>query len=231
LRRGVLLSALFLLLTSWLACGGGSSSDTGNLRFVQGSPDAPPVNLLIDGHTQMSNMLYGNASDYISLKTGSRHVQVVPVNSTKPLLDETVSVGSSVYQTLLLTGPVAQLKPVLLTDTVATTTTTPIKNVRVISISTQMGPADVFIVDPSVNLASATPVATNLSLGQDTGYQSITPATGGNPGDFEVFITAPGTRNAYLATGPLAVVTSKNQTIVIQDAAAGGFTFTALQDQ
>jgi len=218
-------------LTFWLACGGGGgSSDTGSLRFVQGYPDAPSVDLLVDGKTQTSDMLYANSSDYISLKKGSRHVQVIPVNGSKPLLDQTVSVGSSDFHTLVLTGLVAQLKPVLLTDTVASTTTTPIDNVRVINISTQMGPADVYIVAPGVNLVTATPVATNLTLSQDTGYQAITGGTGGT-GSYEVFVTAPGTRNAYLTTGSLAVASTKNQTVVIEDAPAGGFTFTVLQDQ
>ena len=231
MRRGVLLFALFLLLSVWLACGGGSSSDTGNLRFVQGSPDAPMVNFVVDGKTEQTNMLYGNATDYISLKVGSRHAQVIPVNSTTPLLDDTVSMDSGVFQTLILTGPAAQLKPVLLTDSVASTSTTPVKNVRVINISTQMGPADVYIVAPGVNLASVTPVATNLSLGENTDYQPITTLSGGNAGNYEVFMTVPGTRNAFLATGPLAVATAKNQTVVIEDAAGGGFTFAALQDQ
>jgi hypothetical protein len=231
LRRGVLLFALLLLLTFWLGCGGGSSTDTGSLRFVQGSPDAPAVDFLVDGKTQTSDMLYANSSDYISLKPGSRHVQVIPVNGSKPLLDQTVSVGSSDFHTLLLTGPVAQLKPVLLTDTVASTTTTPINNVRVMSISTQMGPADVYVVAPGVNLATATPVFTNLTLSQDSGYQAITGATGAGTGSYQVFVTAPGTRNAYLNTGPLALATGKNQTVVIEDSPSGGFTFSALQDQ
>jgi len=234
LRRGVPLSALFLLLSFWLGCGGGgggSSSDTGNLRFVQGSSDAPAVNFVVDGTTQTSDMLYANSSDYISLKPGSRHVQVIPVNSSKPLLDQTVSVTASVYQTLFLTGPVAQLKPILLTDTATTSTTAPIPNVRVISISLNMGPADVYIVDPSVNLSSATPVATSLSFGQDTGYQAITSPAGSNPVNFEVFVTAPTTHNAYLATGPLTVTSGKNETVVIEDGAAGGFAFGTLQDQ
>jgi len=232
LRRGVLVSFVFLIQMCWLGCGGGSSSsDTGSLRFVQGSPDAPAVDLLVDGKTQTSDMLYANSSDYISLKKGSRHVQVIPVNGSKPLLDQTVSVGSSDFHTLLLTGPVAQLKPVLLTDTVASTTTTPVDNVRVINISVQMGPADVYIVAPGVNLATATPVATNLTLSQDSGYQAITGSTGSGTGSYEVFVTAPGTRNAYLTTGSLAVASSKNQTVVIEDAPAGGFTFTVLQDQ
>ena len=93
-----------------------------------------------------------------------------------------------------------------------------------------MGPADVYIVAPGVNLASAAPVATNLALGQNTDYQPITTGSGGNAANFEVFMTAPGTRNAFLATGPLAVATAKNQTVVIEDAAGGGFTCTALQD-
>ena len=118
----------------------------------------------------------------------------------------------------------------LLIDTVASTTT-PIDNVRVINISVQMGPADVYIVAPGVNLSTATPVATNLALSQDSGYQAITGGTGASGSSYQVYVTAPGTRNAYLATGSLAVASAKNQTVVIEDAPSGGFTFTVLQDQ
>ncbi len=206
--------------------GGGSSSTTANLRFVQGSPDAPPVDFLVGGTTETSNMLYGNASSYVSVKAGTVHVQVIPVNSTKPLLDQSVSLAGSANETLFLTGPVTQLKPLVLNDGVTTSTTATTNNVRVVNISTQMGPADVYIVAPGVNLASATAVSSGLAFDQSTSYTALT--QGGN---YEVYMTVPGGLTVYLATGPLTFATKLQQTVVVEDAPAGGFTFSVLDDQ
>src|SRR5512142_382481 len=116
LRRGVCVSLLVGLFSLASACGGGSSSDTASFRLVLGSPDAPLSNLVIDGTTQASNMSYGNATGYISLKTGSRHVQLIPANASKAIYDANVSLAASANETLVLIGPVTQLQTITLTD-------------------------------------------------------------------------------------------------------------------
>ena len=218
---------LILLLAVALACGGGSgSSGTANLRFVQGSPDAPVVNYVVDNTTQSSNLLYGNASSYASVKSGTRQVQIVPANSTKPLLSQTVSLGDSANETLILTGPVSQLKPLVLNDG-TTTGTTSSNNLRVVNISSTMGPTDVYVLPAGANLSSATPVATGLAFDQDTGYIG----TGSTSGNFNLYMTAPGTQHVYLSTGSLNLSTTQKQTVLVMDAANGGFTFILLTDQ
>jgi len=123
LRRVFPLFGIFAIAS----CGGGggssSSSVTGQLRFVQASVDAPAVNLVVDGTTLATNLAYSNISDYQSVKTGPRHVQVVPVNSGAAILDTSVSITGGGSQTLLLTGPVAHVQSDLVTDggTAATT--------------------------------------------------------------------------------------------------------------
>src|SRR5215469_7731288 len=105
-RGGRLRARLVLtLLSLWVAfgCGGGSRS-TGQVRFVAVSPNAPALNLVVDGKTLFSNLAYSNSSDYLALAAGSRHIRAVPVNGTAPILDSSVAVGSSTYQTMLLTG-------------------------------------------------------------------------------------------------------------------------------
>jgi len=50
-------------------------------------------------------------------------------------------------------------------------------------------------------------------------------------GDFQVFMTQPGTRNVYLNTGPLDLTQSQFKTVVAVDALGGGFNFIVLTDQ
>ena len=226
MRRAASLFLVISLLGFALACGSGSSSSTANLRFIQGSPDAPPVNYVVDKATQSSNLLYGNASTYASVKSGNRNVQIIPVNSTKPLLSQTVTLADSANETLILTGPVAQLKPLVLTDG-TTAGTTSSNNVRIVNISTTMGPADVYIIPAGNSLSTATPVATDLDFDQNTGYIG----TGSTSGNFDVFLTKPTTQFIYLTTGSLNLSTTQKQTILVLDSPHGGFTFTLLTDQ
>jgi hypothetical protein len=205
-------------------CGGGSSSDTGQLRFLQASPSAPHVDLLIDGTTESSNMAYGNSSGYITVKAGSRQLQAVPVNSTSPLLDLSVPITSSGNTTVLLIGPSSSIKSLVLTDG-GTTSSTGNGYIRVVNASVSMGPADVYIVAAGSGINAATPAATNLTLNQDGGY-SLTPA-----GSYEVFMTSPGTKSILLDTGPINLTSPQNWTLVALDGASGGFSFELLQDQ
>jgi hypothetical protein len=227
---GLFLSSLFVLAP---ACGGGSSSSsTASIRFVQGSIDAPPVDFLVNGTAQKSNMLYGNASSYVSVTGGNSQVQVIPVNSTKPLLDQTVSLADSANETIVLTGPLAQLKPLVLNDGSTTTGgATSVASLRVVNISTQMGPADVYLIPSGGSLQGATPVSSGLSFDQDTGYQSLNVGTGTNGADYTVYMTIPGTQSVFISTGPLTFTENKKQTVVILDGVSGGFTFTQLTDQ
>jgi hypothetical protein len=222
LGRSVGVVTIFLAILFAVGCGGGSSSDTGQLRFVQASPSAPHVDLLIDGKSQSSNLDYGNTTGYLTVKTGSRHLQAVPVNSASPVLDLSVSVASNGHTTVLLTGSSA--KSVVLTDG-GTTSSTGNGYVRVLNASVSMGPADVYIVPAGTGINGATPAATNLALDQDGGYH-LTPA-----GSYEVFLTSPGTKSILLDTGPINLSSGQNWTLITLDATSGGFTFELLQDQ
>jgi hypothetical protein len=203
----------------------GSGSTTAELRVLQASPDAPQVNVLIDGTSVASNLVYGNATVYISVKSGSRHVQVVPVSGSSPIFDQTLSLGASVDQTLLLTGPAASIHPVMLTDG-GTTSVVGSGYVRVFNASGTMGAADVYVVPAGNGIGGAVkPVTAGLAFDNSTGYQVT---VGGN---YEVFMTAPGTTNAFLSTGPLSLTAAQNQTVVALDGSSGGFMFALLTDQ
>jgi hypothetical protein len=203
---------------------GSSSTGTANLRIYEASPDAPHVNILIDGASTAANIAYGNNTGYLSLKSGSHHVQAVPVNASTPIFDQSISVASSSNQTLLLTGAAASIKPVTLTDG-GTTTTTGDGHVRVLNASSSMGPADVYILPTGSSIAGAQPIGAALAFDKDTGYQLIAAGT------FQVFLTAPGTTNTYVSTGPINLTSGQNQTVVALDGVSGGFAYALLVDQ
>jgi len=207
-----------------IGCGGGSSSTTQQLRLVQGSPDAPKMDILIDGSQVATSIAYTNVVSYLTVKSGTRRIQALAVSNSSAIFDQKISVGSGGNQTLVLTGPSSNIQPVLLTDS-GTTSTTGDGQVRVLNASTTMGAADVYVVSAGSSIVGATPVTTKLAFDKDTGYK---PAV---IGTYNVFLTAPDTINVNLTTGPLALTQSQNQTVVALDGASGGFTYLVLTDQ
>jgi hypothetical protein len=220
------LVALCLAIILMVGCGGSSSDTTQQLRIVMASPDAPPVDILIDGTQAATSVAYMNSTAYLPVKSGSRHIQALTVSNSTSVFDQSISVTASANETLLLTGPAAKIQSLLLTDGATNTTiTTGDGKVRVVNASQMMGAADVYIVNAGASLAGKTPTSPALAFGKATDYalEII--------GDFQVFMTQPGTTNVFLNTGPLDLTQSQFKTVVALDAVGGGFDFIVLTDQ
>lgn len=222
--RRFVITAIFWTAIFATGCGSSSSSKTGQLRFMQASPSAPHVDLLIDGATQASNLAYGNATGYLSVKVGNRRLDAEPVNSTSPILNLSVPITENGNTTVLMTGSSGNITSLSLTDG-GTTSTTGDGYVRVVNASVSMGAADVYIVAAGSGISGATPVATGLALNQSAGYH-LTPA-----GNYEVFMTSPGTGSILLDSGPINLASGENWTFIGLDGGSGGFTFSLLKDQ
>jgi hypothetical protein len=224
--RRVGLIALSLAIAFMIGCGGSSSDTTQQLRIVMASPDATPVDILIDGSQVATSLAYMNSTAYLTVKSGSRHIQALTVSNSTSVFDQAISISASANETLLLTGPASKVQSLLLTDGATNATiTTGDGKVRVVNASQAMGAADVYIVNSGASLAGATPVSPGLAFDKATDY---TLATIGN---YQVFLTQPGTTNVFLNTGPLALIQSQFQTVVAVDAVGGGFNFIVLTDQ
>ena len=219
------LSAVCLAIVFSIGCGSSrSTTTTGNVRFLQASPNVPLVNVLVDGKSVSANLGYARNTGYIALKTGSRRVEFVPASGGSPILDQTIAVGSSSNQTLVATGSASTVTGIVLADG-GTTATTGDGYVRVVNTSSNMGAADVYVVAAGASIVGTKPVASSLGFDQSTSYQLVV------AGNFDVFFTTPGTTNVILSTGALSLTASTNQTLIAYDGASGGSTYQLLTDQ
>ncbi len=106
-RAATALLALSLLLslglvasmTSVLAQDGEADANA-SVRFLQASPDAPPLDLLIDGQPVAQGLEFGTITEFASLPDGGHLVQVVPSGSGEEaaLIEEDIDTdGDSAY--------------------------------------------------------------------------------------------------------------------------------------
>jgi trimeric autotransporter adhesin len=203
-------------------CGSGA---LGNLRFVQASPNAPVVTVYNNRTLEGANLAYPNATGYFSARSGD-HFEVLPATGSSPILRTPVTMTLNAYETLIMTGPVSAVNSILLTDG-GVTLTVDESSVRVVNASASMGAADVYIVASGSSITGLAPTVSHLGFNANTGYQSVP------IGPYEVLMTAPGTKNAFLDTGAINPTTasSDTETVVMLDGVPSGFMFIVLADQ
>jgi len=76
------------------------TDEDASIRFVHSSPDAPAVDVIVDGAPVAENIAFGTATEYMSFPSGEHQVQVVPTGSgaESAVLDETVDLdGGGAY--------------------------------------------------------------------------------------------------------------------------------------
>jgi Domain of unknown function (DUF4397) len=225
--RCVLIAGLCCAFFATLGCGGGSSSTTQQIRVVMAAASVPPADILIDGAQVATSLAFTNFTSYLPVKTGQHRVQGIAVSNSAAIFQETVAVTASTNLTLYVTGSGSKPQTLVLTDGTgsATNIVTGNGSVRVVNASSNMGPADVYIVNAGTGISGVTPAATKLPFNQSTTYVQTA------IGNYQVFMTAPGTSNVFLDTGPLALTQGQFQTIVAVDGQNGGFNYILLTDQ
>lgn len=224
LSVGLLTLSMMLAATG---CGGGSGN--AQLRVLQASPTASSVNLLVDNAVVSSNLGYGANTGYLSVRSGTLHLQVVPTGASTPIVDESVSVPSSGEVTVVVEGVSPSITGLVLTDN-NTAPAAGTAQLRLVNAAPSMGTADVYAVAAGSSLISGSPTVAGLAFGQASSYQSLTIPTTSTTQTFSVFFTEPGTTLVLVDTGPITFSAGQNRTVVALNRVGGGFTFATLAD-
>jgi hypothetical protein len=84
--------ALLLLLGMGMVTGGASAQmSDARVRITHASPDAPAVDIWVNGEPAITGLAFGQATDLISLPAGSYDVAVTPAGSADPEADAVIA--------------------------------------------------------------------------------------------------------------------------------------------
>jgi hypothetical protein len=88
------------------------------LRVAHLSPDAPPVDVRVNGTVAVQGAAYMDVSNYLPVPAGDVRIQVTPAGAASPVvIDATVPLGVGAFYTVAATGLLASgLQPVVLVD-------------------------------------------------------------------------------------------------------------------
>jgi uncharacterized protein DUF4397 len=199
----------------FFAVGCGSSS--AHVRVLNAIPIQSSIDMLIDSKNVASSIPYGAASGYVTVSSGSRHLQIEPSSST-PFVDQTISVSSGSYDTILDMTSGATV----LTDDNSAPTSGDVK-IRVLNASSNLGAADIYVVTSGTGLG-ATPTFSSLGVSAASGYDSV------SAGSYQVYFVTPGTSHVILNTNALSFSSGQVRTVVVLDGQTGGITTSQLAD-
>jgi hypothetical protein len=82
------------------------TEEDASVRFVHASPDAPEVDVLVDGGVIASNVAFGTVSDYMAIPGGEHQLQIVPAGSPaeSALIDTTIDLDDGNAYLVAATG-------------------------------------------------------------------------------------------------------------------------------
>lgn len=215
------IATLALFATS---CG---SSNNAHLRLLNAMVTQSSLDMLVDGSNVAPNIGYSTASGYISVSSGSRHVQIEPTGTSSPVIDTTTSLNSGDNVTALayLNSSNANSSAFLVDNNSAPSSGN--FNLRIINASPAMGAAVDVYVEPIGTGPSGTPTASSLSDGGASGYVGLSSGT-----TWHVIFTIVGSPGSIIFdTGAISSpAAGQIWTVVGLNATSGGFTFAALHD-
>jgi hypothetical protein len=197
----------------------GCGSSSAHIRLVNALPSQSSLDMLVDSKNIASAVLYGSASAYATVSSGSRHIQIEPTVTTDVLVDQTTSLSSGTDTTVLDTNSGA----VVLTDSNSTPASGDI-SIRAINASSTLGTADVYIVTSGTDITTVNPTASSVVFPSATSYQSVA------AGSYEVVFTQPGQKVPVISSSPTSFNAGQVRSVVGLDGQSGGFTTAVLSD-
>lgn len=180
---------LFALLVVPAAFAQGSAA---KVRVIHASPDAPAVDVFVNGNAVLTNVGFFAASPYLDLPAGTYRVQVAPTGAGagSAVIDANVTIEAGKAYTIAAVGPVASIKPRVIVDNLSAPAAGQAK-VRVYHFSPDAPAVDVKLANGTTLISNlAFPDASNyLEVPAGTYDLQVTPAGGS-----AVVINLPGTK-------------------------------------
>jgi hypothetical protein len=215
------LLALALLSAFALFNAGCGDDHRAQLRVVHASPDAPNVDVLVDGKIVLTDVPYETASKYLTVAAGSRKIEVRATGGSTDVINATVPLATNKPYTVLAVNFLADIAPLVLTDDNTPPASGQIK-LRLVHASPSAGPVDIYVEAPGTDINTVSPTLTNVPFQAASSYLAV-PA-----GSYEVYITPTGSKTVAIDSGSITLAAGAIRTAVALDAPGGGTPLTAI---
>jgi hypothetical protein len=185
--------------------------DTAKVRVLHASPDAPAVDIYVNGTETLSDVPFGVISDYLEVPAGEYQIQVFPASEEPAtegaVIDAMLTFEAGTMTTVAATNNVATIEAQVIADAPA-----PVADqaqVRIVHLS-----ADA----PAVDIApdGAEPIVAELAYPTATDYLTV-PA-----GDYDLEVRPAGTMDVALQLDPVTLSAGTSYSVFAIGSLEGG---------
>ena len=207
LLHSMLLPVVGLAATLALSgCGDSDNDDDpvnqGSIRILHTSPDAPPVNIKLDGTVAISDLDYTESSGYVSVDAGTYDIAVdgiIPGGNLEVISVPGFTVAANDRTTVIAADVVASITPLVVSDSNATPAADEVA-LRVVHASPAaaaiVAAVDVYVTSPGDNINAASP-SLSFAFKEDVDAGAL-PA-----GLVQIRATAKGSKEVVFDSGPV----------------------------
>ena len=183
-NRNNVLDAAEVTATEFLDC-----ATAPRLRALHASPDAPAVNVLVNGAAALTNVDYTDGSGFVPVTERTRvQVEAIIPSGNAIVIDETLDLDFSTDYTVIAVGDVAApIAPLVIANPTGEPIAQGSFRAQVVHAAPDAPAVDVFVTAPGADLATSTPInAAPLA------YQQSTDRIQAPAGDYQVRVTLGG---------------------------------------
>ncbi len=136
-----------------------------HVRVLHASPDAPAVDVYVNGGKAFSDLAFGKVSEWASLPAGSYDVKVTAAGQTAAVISANLALESGKYYTVAAVGQVANISAKVFEDDLSALAAGKAR-LRVVHASPNAPPVDVAIKNGAV-------LVPNLAFPNASGYLTV----------------------------------------------------------
>ena len=166
---------------------------------VHASPDAPAVDLLVDGTVAGTGLAFPNNTGYLSVSAGTHNVKVNVTGTSTTVIEANPNLASGVSYSVFACDSVSKITPLVLTDDL-TAPATGNAHVRFVHLSPNAPAVD-------VALAGGAVIFPNTEF---KGYSAFTPVTAGT---YDLEVRLAGTSTVVLPLPDITLEAGKIYTV------------------
>jgi len=211
--RFPLLAMAILATLSLASCGSDDDSNPvapaapARVMAVHASPDAPAVDLLVDGAVAGTGLAFPNNTAYLDVAAGTRNVKVNVAGTTNTVINANVPVSGGVSYTVFASDVVANIGTVVLVDDL-TAPASGKAHVRFVHLSPDAPAVDVAVQGGPVLFANQA-------------FKQSTPFTPVDAGTYDLEVRLAGTSTVALPLNGIALQAGKIYTVFAKGLVSG----------
>jgi hypothetical protein len=213
LSKGAVALGALIAFTAAALFSGSADAQTGNarVRVLHASPDAPAVDVYVDGAEAVNNLAFPNITEYVSLPAGNHAVKVFPASANgtgTPVIDvPALTLAAGKDYTVAAVNTLSAIEPLVLEDNNAAPAAGK-AHIRVVHASPDAPNVDIFAQGAGV-------VVPNLPFKQASAYLPLDAAS------YNLEVRAAGSSSAVLSLPNTALEAGKVYTAFAVGLAAG----------